>query len=77
MISRTYTVNPGRGENLRCYKGFDQDYTGSKLDWVVLVMTEGEIDVYAIDSPKSGVELLRYLCDEGFQSTILGCYKRV
>jgi hypothetical protein len=75
MISRVYSVED-QG-NIEAYKGFDRNFD-SNTEMVVLVRTEGELDVYAIDDRRTGgSELIRYLADQGFDSQVLGVFQRI
>ena len=74
--ARTWTAEEPDGTKTT-YQGFDRDFSGPDLEHVVLVITEGELDVYAVMSPKGPLgDLLRYLVDRGENSQLLGIYSR-
>jgi hypothetical protein len=67
----------GYEPNKTIYKGFDRNFNGLDLEHVVLVTIDGELEVYALDSPNSVSSLVQYLADEpSGQVQILGCYSR-
>ena len=55
-MPRTYTVTDGT--NSETYEGFDKNFKpGSVLEHVVLIIHEGELQVFAIDDPRKSVGL--------------------
>lgn len=73
MKTRMFTVN---GKTTQ-YDGFDRDFDPRELEHVVIVQTEGEIDLYAVMYPNRLLgDLFRYLADRGENSTVIGLYTR-
>jgi len=60
----------------KTYHGFDLNFDAIELEHVVLVSSEGEVSMYAIDDPKRVSGLVEYLNNEGPPCQILGCFKR-
>ena len=76
---RSFSVQsgPDAERDTITYRGFNRDFSGPRLEHVVLVMVDGELDVYAIDDPRNVSGLLAYLSEhEQGKTEVLGCYSR-
>lgn len=73
---RTFTVVGPTGTPDKVYEGFDRNFDAVGLEHVVLVTVDGEIDIYAVDSPKTVSPLVKYLAEKGGNVKLLGCYSR-
>lgn len=78
---RTYRTIEPRANGLpnleRTYEGFDQKFMpASEVEHVVIVMSEGDIEVFAIDDPKKVADLFAFLEEREEAVTVLGCYSR-
>ena len=74
-MSRTYTVIGPNGER-EVYFGFNQRYDPIRLDYVVLVLIEGNVEVFAIDNIRKSSGLIKYLHDREPNAVIVGSYER-
>lgn len=64
MISRTYTVDDGDGNELRCYKGFNLNFVNAPV--IAVVLWNGEAEFFALDEGEEAREqFLRYIVTEG------------
>jgi len=74
---RTYSVSD-EDKPTKVYYGFNRNYDPIELDYVILVTVDGELDVWALDSPQLIGDLFNYLSDQeaGIVKPI-GCYERL
>lgn len=77
MESRTYTVHAD-GEDLRCYKGFNQKMGDAAV--IAVVLNEGEPSVFSVDDHTiARQEFLRFVADEQIiwsHYRLLGFFKK-
>jgi len=80
-MARMFTVTnqDGKGSEEH-YKGFDRRFEPlSQLDRIAVVVTDGEVDLYAMDGKEckwAATELIRFLSDRGENSKVAGIYSR-
>jgi hypothetical protein len=74
MISRTFTVHHGEGEELECYKGFNKTFD-EKVPYIAIVRYEGEIETWALDDtgPAFG-QLVTYYENQPGDFLMLGSF---
>lgn len=77
MVSRTWTIDEGEGDDLRCYKGFNRNFAPAELQTVALVACEDTVVMYALDDTQQArQEFFRYLKEEGQEADCIGIYQR-
>lgn len=77
MTNRTYKIQDHIQGTTKTYKGFNRNYSGPELNHVILILIDGEVDVYAISNPKKTTDLIEFLSNEIAGSVeILGIYTR-
>lgn len=65
MKKRTYTRTDGT--ETKVFNGMDKDFSPENLEHIVLISVEGEIEVWAVESPEQEAwDLLRYYGEQGY-----------
>ena len=75
-MARSFTVTDGDKKTV--YEGFDKKfYPGHKVEHVVLILVEGEPEVYVMDDPRKASEFIKYVTEVIEDNVqILGVYTR-
>lgn len=75
--SRVYKVIGASCNDSCVYRGFNRRFSDSP-NYVAIVQTEGDVDVFALDTPTADSlqELVRYLNDQQENYQIIGVYCR-